>query len=125
VSAHIRGWALGTSLSVRKYGIQLQTVRGSDRVEAYIDPANNVLATHGWIGGQELPWRNSDLPLRFDYTDPHILTIRRHGGRWQITVDGGSAQDRVGALHGSLLPVLITEDARTTFSGISVQAEPT
>src|SRR5439155_18946915 len=64
VSARIQGWALGTSLPVCKYGLQLQAVRGTARIEAYIDPANNVLATHGWIADHELPWQNSDLPLR-------------------------------------------------------------
>jgi hypothetical protein len=124
VSVRIQGWALGTSLPVRKYGLQLRRVHGSDRIEAYIDPANNVLATHGWIGGHELPWQNSDLPLRFDYTESHVLTMRRRAGHWQITVDGASSQVRAAALRGSLAPALITEDARATFSRIRVDAEP-
>jgi GH43 family beta-xylosidase len=122
VSARIQGWALGTSLPVRKYGIQLQAVHGSERIEAYIDPANNVLATHGWAGGLELPWQNSDLPLRFDYTAPHVLTVQRRGRRWRIAVDGGSDQERVAALPGSVAIVLITEDARASFRDPEVVA---
>jgi hypothetical protein len=122
VSVRVQGWALGTSLPVRKYGIQAAGPRGSDRIEAYIDPANGVLATHGWAGGHELPWQNSDLPLGFDYTHPHVLTLQRQEARWRITVDSGSAQERIAALRGPLMTALITEDARAVFSGFNIRA---
>lgn len=121
VSARIQGWALGTSLPVRKYGLQLDAADGSGRIEAYIDPANGVLATHGRAQGRELRWQNSDLPLGFDYTDLHVLTLRRRGARWQVTVDGGSGQERTAPLHGSVRPALVTEDARAAFSRIMVK----
>lgn len=118
VSVQMQGWALGTSLGVRKYGVHLETADGRQRVEAYIDPPNGVLATHGTAGGRELPWQNSDLPLRFDYTAPHTLKISRRGADWHVSVDGQRAQTRRAAISGPVDLVLVTEDARVAFSHI-------
>jgi GH43 family beta-xylosidase len=120
LSVHLQGWALGTSRGVRKYGVQLEAPNSSGRFEAYIDPSNQVLATHGSVNEKELPWQNSDLPLGFDYTKPHVLTVIRRGSQWRVTVDGGSAQTRSADLKGVLRLSLVCEDARVVFRGIRV-----
>ncbi len=120
LSVTLQGWALGTSLRIRKYGVQLSGMSGSDRIEAYLDPPNQVLATHGSVAGKDLPWQNSDLPLGFDYTEAHRLSIARSGPRWRFTVDGGTVQERGAALRGPLRAALATEDARVTFHSIRV-----
>jgi GH43 family beta-xylosidase len=121
LTVEIQGWALGTSLPVRKYGLKLETPDGQERFEAYIDPANGVLATHGHVDRRELPWQNSDLPLRFDYTAPHRLTIARNGSDWRVTVDGQHArQRRRAAIKGSVRAMLVTEDARASFGRIKI-----
>jgi glycosyl hydrolase family 43 len=116
LSLRVQGWALGTSLPVRKYGVELVSTGGRDRFEAYFDPPNNVLATHGSVAGRELPWRNSDLPLGFDYTTSHTLSLQRRGTEWRVAVDGRSCQQRTAALRGPLRTALVTEDARCVFS---------
>src|SRR5262249_40005352 len=121
VSVRVRGWALGATSAYPKYGVQVRTASGSDQVEAYVDPATSVMATHGRVAGRELSWQNSPLPLRFDYTDWHELTLARHGSRWRFTVDGGSAQERSAALPSPLIPALVTEDARAVFRGVTVR----
>src|SRR5205814_1786871 len=115
VTVRVRGWALGATSAYPKYGLQVRAANGADQVEAYIDPATSVLATHGRVGGRELPWQNSPLPLRFDYTDWHELSLSRHGDRWRFAVDGGSVQERSAALRPPLRPALVTEDARAVF----------
>jgi GH43 family beta-xylosidase len=121
-SVRMQGWALGTSLGVSKYGVHLESTSGKERFEAYIDPGNGVLATHGITGGRELPWENSDLPLRFDYTSPHTLRVTRRGADWQVTVNGESMQFRGARISGAARLVLITEDARVTFSQIRIKS---
>jgi hypothetical protein len=120
LSLQVQGWSLGTSLGVRKYGVHLESADGRQRLEAYIDPPNGVLATHGLVVGRELPWQNSDLPLGFDYTSPHTLKVSRRGARWQFSVDGRSTQTRQAAMRGPVRLVLVTEDSRVTFSDIRV-----
>jgi GH43 family beta-xylosidase len=121
VTVRVRGWALGATTAYPKYGVQVRAANGSDQVEAYIDPATSVLATHGRVAGRELPWQNSLLPLRFDYTDWHELSLSRHGDRWRFVVDGGSVQERAARLRPPLRPALVTEDARAVFRGITVR----
>jgi GH43 family beta-xylosidase len=122
LTVRVRGWALGATSGYPKYGVRVRAANGAGQIEAYIDPATGVLATHGRVGGRELPWQNSVLPLRFDYTDWHELTLARRGDRWQFAVDGGSAQERSAALHPPLLPALVTEDARAAFRGVMVRS---
>lgn len=123
LTVEVQGWALGTRMPFPKYGVRIQTRDQHDWVEAYLDPKTGVLATHGSIGGQELPWRNSSLPVGFDYTARHTLSVRRQGDRWRFAVDGGSAQVRDARLRGPLEPALGAEDARAVFRLVRPERE--
>jgi GH43 family beta-xylosidase len=116
----VRGWALGKSSDYPKYGVRVQDAQGG-YLDAYIDPASGVLATHGMVRGREIPWLNSALPLGFDYTDWHELSVTRRGDRWTLRVDGGSAQQRTAPL-GPVRVSLVTEDARVAYRDIAITA---
>lgn len=115
ITVRVQGWALGISSPYPKYGIRLRS--GNDRIEAFIDPITNVLATHGVVGGKEIAWQNSPLPLGFEFTDEHAITARWSGDRFTFTVDNlaTTAQTRTIKLATAPRLELVTEDARAAY----------
>lgn len=124
LAVQVQGWALGTRMRFPKYGVRLRTRDRRSWVEGYLDPRTGVLATHGSIGGRELPWRNSLLPPGFDYTEWHTLSVRRTGDMWRFSVDGKSDQFREAPLRGEIEPALGAEDARAVFRIPRVNLSP-
>lgn len=124
--ASVQGWALGRALPFPKYGLRVRGATDADYVEAWIDPATGVLATHGRIRGTEVPWQNSPLPLGFDYTDPHIVWISWDGGgvwRFGVDTDSATVQERKISQGGTSYRFgLLTEDARAVFRSVTVEA---
>jgi hypothetical protein len=116
-SAEVQGWALGRAVGFPKYGLRVRGATDSDYIEAWIDPATSVLATHGRIGGVEIPWQNTNLPLGFDFTDFHKITLSWSGTTWHFAVDDKDAtQTRTVKMPSNQLrPALVTEDARAVF----------
>jgi hypothetical protein len=116
-SAEVQGWALGRAVGFPKYGLRVRGATDTDYVEAWIDPATSVLATHGRIGGVEIPWQNTTLLLGFDFTDFHKITISWSGTTWRFAIDDKNAMQMrtIKVLDAQLRPALVTEDARAVF----------
>jgi hypothetical protein len=123
-SAEVQGWALGRAVGFPKYGLRIRGATDADYVEAWIDPATSVLATHGRIGGVEIPWQNSALPLGFDFTDFHKITVSWSGTTWRFVVDEKDAVQirTIKMPDGRLRPALVTEDSRAIYR--NVKASP-
>ncbi len=127
-SVRVQGWAMGRANPYPKYGLRVfLNDAHTDYVDAYIDPPSGVLATHGVAGGKEiLPWQNSDLPLGFEFTDEHRITVSWTGDRWRFAVDDKTAvQERTVAL-GASKPArfgvgLVTADSRAAFRDLSAK----
>jgi hypothetical protein len=119
-SAEVQGWALGRAVGFPKYGLRVRGATDADYVEAWIDPATSVLATHGHIGDVEIPWQNTALPLDFDFTDFHQITISWSGTTWRFAVDDkNGVQTRNVEIHSLYLrPALVTEDSRAIFRNL-------
>jgi len=127
-SVRVKGWALGRANPYPKYGLRvfLNDAR-TDFIDAYIDAPSGVLATHGVADGKEiLPWKNSNLPLGFEFTDEHRITVSWTGDKWRFAVDDKNAvQERTltagGAKPARLGIGLVTVDARAAFRDLSAQ----
>lgn len=143
-SVVVRGWAFGRSVASPRYGLRVQMGEGAGNyVDALIDPAKRVLTTRGVINGREvLAPQDSPLPPRFEYTDEHRVRIAwsEGGAKWTFSVDNEAetTQERgllnfrpptvavaaagSGATPGKTLfvPILITEDTRAAYYGLSV-----
>lgn len=125
-SVLVRGWALGRATAYPKYGTRvLLNKAGTSYVDAYIDPPTGVLATHAVVDGKEaFTWQNSVLPLGFNFTDDHKITIAwDKAGQWRFDVDGNATQTRTLPLPAgaTLTPALLTADCRAAYRDVKTQ----
>jgi hypothetical protein len=131
-----RGWATGNALASPRYGLRVRIAgkeSGTGYVDALIDPVARTLTTRAVVDGREaLAPQSTPLPPTFDFTEEHRIRVAWDdaGKAWSFSVDNDpkSAQQRAldaAALPGDpgsrrFVPVLVTEDTRAAYWGLSV-----
>ncbi len=119
VSVQLKAVKTGTTAHFPKYGLYACYSDKNNNVSCWIDLKNHVIATNGIVNGVNMGWQNSDLPLHFNGSIYHTLTVTKAGDAFYFALDGETYEARDFKLANGQ-PGLVTEDMSAAYQDFKV-----
>jgi len=120
VFASVQWVGTGTSDGVPKYGIYALYGDSNNHVDAFLDRYNAVYATYAVVGGVAQGWQNTALPVGFDPTLFHKISVSKSNNSFTFFLDGAFMQQRQFALTRGQIG-LVTDGTLANYHNVMVQ----